>query len=150
GYTFVRTEDHKFTLALDVNKLLVPTPPIYKLDPDGIPTGEIEKGKDPDRSVVESIFTSFSDAPGGFREEVSEFSFAGGIEYAYQNNFFVRTGYFYEDPAKGNRQQFSAGFGVRVQGFQLDFAYLVPTGGSLRQRKSMNFTIMYTPFRDNR
>ncbi|WP_298716875.1 type IX secretion system outer membrane channel protein PorV [uncultured Chitinophaga sp.] len=150
GYTFVRTEDHKFTIAADVNKLLVPTPPTYKLDPDGMPTNEIEKGKDPDRSVVESIFSSFGDAPGGFREEFSEFSFAGGIEYAYQSNFFVRTGYFYEDPAKGNRQQFSTGFGVRVQGFQLDFAYLIPTGGSLRQRKSMNFTLMYTPFRDNR
>ncbi|WP_341834901.1 type IX secretion system outer membrane channel protein PorV [Chitinophaga pollutisoli] len=64
GYTFVRTEDHKFTIAADVNKLLVPTPPTYKLDQDGMPTNEIEKGKDPDRSVVESIFTSFGDAPG--------------------------------------------------------------------------------------
>ncbi len=148
GYTFVRTEDHKFTLAADVNKLLVPTPPVYKLDPDGNPTSEIDRGKDPDRSVVESIFTSFTDAPDGFREEFSEFSLAAGIEYAYQNNFFVRTGYFYEDPAKGNRQQFSAGFGVRVQAFQLDFAYLLPVGGSIRQRKSLNFTLMYTPFRD--
>lgn len=150
GYTFVRTEDHKFSLAVDFNKLLVPTPPRYKLDADGMPTGEIEKGRDPDRSVVESIFSSFSDAPGGFREELSEFSAGGGLEYAYQGNFFARAGYFYEDPAKGNRQQFTTGFGVRVQGFQLDFAYLIPSGNSIRQRKSMNFTLLYTPFNDNK
>ncbi|WP_423737562.1 type IX secretion system outer membrane channel protein PorV [Chitinophaga caseinilytica] len=148
GYTFVRTEDHKFTLAADINKLLVPTSPTYKSDANGIPTGEIDKGKDPDRSVVESIFTSFSDAPGGFREEMRECSFSGGIEYAYQDIFFARTGYFYEHPDKGSRQQFSTGFGVRVSGFQLDFAYLVPTGPSIRQRKSMHFTLLYTPFRD--
>ncbi|WP_341834896.1 PorV/PorQ family protein [Chitinophaga pollutisoli] len=114
-----------------------------------MPTNEIEKGKDPDRSVVESIFTSFSDAPGGFAEEMRECAFSGGIEYAYRDAFFVRTGYFYEHPEKGRRQQFSSGFGVRVQGFQLDFAWLLPTVPSIRQRQSLHFTLMYTPFRDN-
>lgn len=149
GYTFVHTEDHKFTLAADIHKLIVPTPPVYKLDADGLPANEIEKGKDPDRSVVESIFTSFSDAPGGFAEEMRECALSGGIEYAYRNTFFVRTGYFYEHPEKGRRQQFSSGFGVRVEGFQLDFAWLLPTIPSIRQRQSLHFTLMYTPFRDN-
>jgi hypothetical protein len=143
SYSFVHTEDHQFTLAADVNKLLVPTPPIYKLDPDGNPTNEIEKGKDPNRGVAEAIFSSFSDAPGGFNEELREFSIAAGLEYDYQHKFFVRTGYFYEHPNKGNRQHFTAGVGVNISGVQIDMAYVMPTGTSLLQRRSLIFTLMY-------
>ncbi|WP_157986502.1 type IX secretion system outer membrane channel protein PorV [Chitinophaga alhagiae] len=143
AYSFVHTQDHQFTVAADVNKLLVPTPPIYKLDPNGNPTGEIEKGKDPNRGVAEAIFSSFGDAPGGFNEELREFSLAGGLEYDYQHKFFVRTGYFYEHPNKGNRQHFTAGIGVNISGVQIDMAYLMPTGTSLIQRRSLVFTLMY-------
>lgn len=146
GYTFVHTEDHSFTIAADVNKLLVPTPPVYKLDITGQPTGEIESGKDPNRGVAEAVFSSFGDAPGGFKEELREFSIAGGMEYNYQRKFFVRTGYFYEHPHKGNRQHFTAGIGANVQGFQVDIAYLMPTGTSQIRRRSFNFTLMYSPF----
>lgn len=143
GYSFVHTQDHQFTVALDVNKLLVPTPPIYKLDNNGNPTAEIEKGKDPNRGVAEAIFSSFGDAPGGFNEELREFSLAAGLEYDYQHKFFVRTGYFYEHPNKGNRQHFTAGIGVNISGVQIDMAYLMPTGTSLIQRRSLLFTLMY-------
>jgi hypothetical protein len=148
GYSFVNTQEHQFTVAVDVNKLLVPTPPIYKLDPGGNPTGEIEKGKDPNRGIVESIFSSFGDAPGGFGEEIREFTIASGLEYAYQRRFFIRTGYFYEHPNKGNRQHFAAGIGVNIQGFRVDMSYQMPTGTSLLQRKSLKFTLLYTPFTD--
>lgn len=148
GYSFVHTQDHQFTLAADINKLLVPTPPVYKLDGNGNPTGEIEKGKDPDRGVVEAIFSSFGDAPGGFNEELREFTIAAGMEYTYQHRFFVRTGFFYEHPHKGNRQHFTAGAGVNIGGISIDMSYMVPTGNSLLQRKSMVFTIMYTPFKN--
>lgn len=143
GYAFVHTKDHQFTLALDVNKLLVPTPPIYKLDNNGNPTNEIEKGKDPNRGVAEAVFSSFSDAPGGINEELREFSLGAGLEYDYQHTFFVRTGYFYEHPNKGNRQHFTAGVGVNISGVQIDLAYLMPTGTSLMQRKSLVLTLMY-------
>lgn len=148
GYSFVHTQDHQFTLAADINKLLVPTPPIYKLDNNGNPTSEIEKGKDPDRGVVNAVFSSFGDAPGGFNEELREFTIAAGMEYTYQRRFFVRTGYFYEHPHKGNRQHFTAGAGVNIGGVSIDFSYMVPTGNSLLQRKSMVFTIMYAPFKN--
>lgn len=143
GYSFVHTQDHQFTVALDVNKLLVPTPPIYKLDGNGNPTGEIEKGKDPNRGVAEAVFSSFGDAPGGFNEELREFSLGAGLEYDYQHKFFVRTGYFYEHPNKGNRQHFTAGIGVNISGVQIDMAYLMPTSNSLLQRRSLVFTLMY-------
>jgi hypothetical protein len=146
GYSFVHTDDHQFTLAVDVNKLLVPTSPVYKTDGGGNPTDEIEKGKDPDRGIVSAIFNSFSDAPGGFNEELREFSIASGMEYTYRHQFFVRAGYFYEHPHKGNRQHFTMGAGVNLSGISIDVAYLAPTGNSLIQRKSMVFTIMYAPF----
>lgn len=143
GYSFVHTDYHTFTLAADINKLLVPTPPQYKLDDNNNPTSGIEKGKDPNRGVVNALFSSFTDAPGGFQEELREFSVASGLEYAYQQNFFVRAGYFYEHPHKGNRQHFSAGMGVSFSNIHVDVAYLLPTGTSLRQRKSFALTITY-------
>ncbi|MGX5821046.1 PorV/PorQ family protein, partial [Chitinophaga lutea] len=108
----------------------VPTPPIYDNN------GNIVDGKDPDRNVVNAIFSSFADAPGGFQEEIREFSIASGMEYTYQHKFFVRAGYFYEHPNKGNRQHFTAGVGVNIQGIGIDAAYIMPTGTSLYQRKS--------------
>lgn len=143
GYSFVHTDYHTFTLAADVNKLLVPTPPQYKPDGNNNPTSEIEKGKDPNRGVLNALFSSFTDAPGGLQEELREFSVASGLEYAYQQNFFVRAGYFYEHPHKGNRQHFSAGLGVSFSGIHVDAAYLMPTSTSLIQRRSFALTITY-------
>ncbi|MEC5146961.1 type IX secretion system outer membrane channel protein PorV [Chitinophaga sp. 212800010-3] len=143
GYTFVHTQDHEFTLSVDINKLLVPTPPIYALDSNGIATNQILKGKDPNRGVVDAIFSSFGDAPGGFQEELREFTIGSGIEYSYRQAFFVRTGYFYEHPTKGYRQHFSAGLGVRVSNLGLDIAYLIPTGESLVAKRTLKFSLVY-------
>ncbi|SJZ44720.1 hypothetical protein SAMN04488128_101255 [Chitinophaga eiseniae] len=143
GYTFVHTYDHEFTIAVDINKLLVPTPPLYAVNDDGIPTDQILKGKDPNRQVVNALFSSFGDAPGGFSEELREFTVASGLEYAYKQAFFARTGYFYEHPQKGLRQHFSAGLGVRYSNIGFDVAYLVPTGTSLRERRTLKFSLVY-------
>ncbi|MET7000544.1 type IX secretion system outer membrane channel protein PorV [Chitinophaga defluvii] len=143
GYTFVHTQEHQFALAVDINKLLVPTPPIYKVDAGGQITNEIEKGRNPDRSVAETIFSSFTDAPGGFQEELREFTVASGLEYTYQHQFFARVGYFYEHPNKGYRQHFSAGLGVRVKALELDMAYLMPTDGSQQERRTLRFSLVY-------
>ncbi|MCK7559870.1 type IX secretion system outer membrane channel protein PorV [Chitinophaga sedimenti] len=144
GYSFVHTTEHTFTLAAEVNKLLVPTPPIYVEDNNGVPTSEIAKGKDPNRGVAAALFSSLWDAPDGFREEIREFTAAGGIEYAYQHQFFVRAGYFREHPNKGFRQHFAAGIGARVKMFQFDMAYVMPTDNSQFRRKSLKFSLLYT------
>lgn len=143
GYTIVNAEGHQFTILADISKLLIPTPPIYKTDASGNATDEIEKGKDPNRGVPEAMFSSFYDAPGGFREELQEFTVGTGLEYAYLHQLFLRAGYFYENPIKGNRQHFSAGIGTNVKGFGFDMAYIMPTGNSLYMRRTLKFTLMY-------
>lgn len=106
------------TLAVDLNKLLVPTPPIR--DADQV----IIKGKDDDKTVVEGMFGSFSDAPGGLKEELQELSISSGIEYSYNKQFAFRAGYFYEHPNKGNRRYFTVGAGFSHQALRIDFCYL--------------------------
>lgn len=143
GYAFVNTSTNTFTITAEINKLLVPTPPIYVLDSNGMVTNTILKGKDPNRGVVDAIFSSFGDAPGGFQEELREFTIGGGIEYAYKQTFFLRAGYFYEHPNKGYRQNFSTGIGLRFSRIGLDMAYLIPTDHLVYQRKVLQFTLSY-------
>ncbi len=119
--------------SLDFNKLLVPTPPLYRLDslanPIPIPGSdkfEIESGLDNDVSVVAGMLQSFYDAPGGFSEELRELSYAFGVEYWYNEVFALRGGAFYEDRSKGNRKFFTLGAGLRYNVFGLDFSYLIP------------------------
>lgn len=106
----------------DANKLLVPTPPIYDWT-----TGSIISGKDPDRSVVNALYTSFYDAPGGFKEELNELYLASGIEGRIFNIVFLRTGYFYEHETKGGRKFFTFGIGLKYWGIGLDGSYVLPT-----------------------
>lgn len=107
-------DNNKFTLTLDINKLLVPTPP--RLDENG----NIIKGKSAERSVASGIIGSFSDAPDGFSEELKEISFSPAVEYWYNNQFALRAGYSYENPDKGNKKYATFGVGYRYS--QLDFA----------------------------
>ncbi len=143
GYAFVNTTAHTFTLTAEINKLLVPTPPIYAVDSNGMVTSTILKGQDPNRSVVGSIFSSFGDAPGGFTEELREFTIGSGIEYAYKKTLFLRAGYFYEHPNKGYRQHFSSGIGLRFEHVELNMAYQIPTGSSLYTKKTLLFSLLY-------
>ena len=112
-------EFNSVSFEIDINKLLVPTPPLYNKD------GVLISGKDPDVSVIEGLFQSFSDAPSGDRE-VRELIYALGSEYWYDEQFALRLGYFYEHPTKGDRQFVSLGAGLRYNVFGLDFSYLIP------------------------
>jgi hypothetical protein len=128
---------NKLTLAIDFNKLLVPTPPIYNNDM------EIIDGKDPNVSVPVAIFQSFYDAPGGFKEEMHEITSSIGLEYWYNNQFALRAGYFHEHESKGNRKYFTAGAGFKLKGFTIDFSYLMPTVANHPLARTLRFSIAF-------
>lgn len=130
---------NEIEFSLDVNKLLVPTPPV--MDPDN--EGEVLEGMDDDVSVITGIFQSFYDAPGGFNEELRELSFAFGTEYWYDETFALRAGYFYEDDTKGGRQYVTMGAGLRYNVFALDFSYLVPTGVQSPLDNTLRFSLYF-------
>lgn len=131
-------EYNRFSFMIDVNKLLVPTPPIYDTV-DGEWT--IVEGMDPDVGVVKGMYQSFYDAPGGFNEEMREFSFAIGTEYWYDKQFAIRGGFFWEDKTKGNRKYFTLGAGLRYNVFGLDFSYLIPTDQKNPLENTLRFTL---------
>jgi hypothetical protein len=135
--TFLFDQFNHFTVALDMNKLLVPTNPIRDIN------GNIIEGKDPDRSVPAAIFGSFSDAPGGFSEELSEISFSLGTEYWYNKQFALRSGYFYEAPTKGDRRYLSFGVGLKYNVFNLDFAYLLANQQTSPLAQTMRFSLVF-------
>ncbi len=143
GYALYNDPNNRLTLLLDINKLMVPTLPIYKYDENGLPTEEIKRGRNPDRSVTSALFTSLFDAPGGFSEELSEFTLAGGFEFSYYQQFFIRAGYFHEAPDKGNRQHLSTGLGLRVNGFQLDMSYTMPMARRYTVRNEFKATLSF-------
>lgn len=124
-------EYNSIALSIDINKLLVPTPPIYKVDSTGqiVMDGDkyvIEKGMDPNVSMIQGMFQSFYDAPGGFSEELKEFTWSIGAEYWYNKVFAVRAGYFHESQMKGNRKYLTFGAGLRYNVLAIDVSYLVP------------------------
>jgi len=133
---FHMDENNSLAFSLDLNKLLVPTNPI--LDQNG----NIISGKNPNVSVPAGIFQSFTDAPGGFKQELQEISYSIGMEYNYAQQLYLRTGYFYENPNQGNRRYLELGAGVKYNVFNIDFAYLIsdntnPLSNTLRF--SLNF-----------
>ena len=133
---------NKFTLALDFNKLLVPTPPLYGYDTIGQAGNYyIISGRSPDRSFLSGVFGSFSDAPDGFSEELKEVAISTGLEYWYKDLFAVRGGYFYENKLKGNRQYFTLGAGLRYSKVGLDFAYLIPRQQNNPLAETLRFTL---------
>lgn len=132
--TFDLDEFNKLAFSLDLNKLLVPTPPI--MDTTGIVAG-----KNPNVSVPVAIFQSFYDAPGGLSEELKEFTLSLGTEYWYNNQFAIRAGYFHENETKGNRKYFTAGAGFRLKAFTLDFSYLMPTRQNHPLARTLRFSL---------
>lgn len=123
GYDFILDEYNTVALTLEANKLLVPTPQ-YEVDADG---NEVAGSRYiPNKGVVEGMFSSFGDAPGGFSEELKEFTLGGSLEYSYNDVLFVRTGYFHENAMKGDRQHLTLGAGLKYNAFGLDFSYLIP------------------------
>lgn len=120
---------NKLTLTVDANKLLVPTPYYDKNDPTDnrqAPAVEAENNRRANFGIVRGITSSFSDAPGGFSEELKEINLSAGAEYVYNDLLMARVGYFIENPMKGDRRYLSFGAGVRYQVFGIDGTYLVP------------------------
>lgn len=122
-------------ISFDINKLLVPTPPVYDVDKN------IIDGMDPNVSVPVAIFQSFYDAPGGFSEEMKEFTQSLGVEYWYNQQFALRAGYFNEAQSKGNKKYFTVGAGFRLSVFSLDFSYLVPVTQNNPLARTLRFSL---------
>lgn len=129
---------NKITATVDINKLMVPTPPRYVQGTDSIAAG-----KDPNIAVPVAIFQSFWDAPGGFREELREFTISYGMEYWYNDQFAIRGGYFHENETKGNRKYFTAGAGFRMSIFNIDFSYLMPLAQNHPLARTLRFSISF-------
>lgn len=129
AYTKVFDEDSKITFALDLNKLLVPTPPSLS-DSAGLADYR-------SKGVVSSWFSSFGDANNG-GEEIREITASVGAEYWYKEQFAFRAGYFYENPDKGNRKYFTLGAGLKYNTLGLNFAYILPSGSGTNRNPLSN------------
>lgn len=135
-YTHVIDESNKISFGLDLNKLLVPTPPRLS-NPQALQEYR-------NKGVMSSWVSSFGDAPGGFEEEVKEFQISTGAEYWYNNQFAMRAGYFYEDRTKGNRRFFTTGVGIKYNVFGLNFSYLIPSGGTGSNQNPLSNTLRFS------
>lgn len=126
---------NQFGFSLEFSKLLVPTP-----QPDGSHN---------DKSPIGGIVSSFTDAPGGFKEELQEVMIALGAEYVYANALALRGGYFYENPNKGSRRYFTLGLGLMYKDFGFDFAYLIPTDQNNPLQNTIRFTLTFNKLGPN-
>ena len=126
---------NKISVSADLNKLLVPTTSQAKLASDVNYYNNM--------SPITGIFQSFSDAPGGFKEELEEIMWSVGAEYAYNNQFFVRGGYYNESQYKGNRKYFTAGAGFKLNVFQLDAGYVISTSQTNPLDQTLRFTLSF-------
>ena len=142
-YTLEIDEYNSLTASIDVNKLLVPTPPVYYTDSTEVDGNQVvEYGRKTPTSLPLSWIQSFYDAPAGFREEMREFMISAGVEYWYRNQFAIRAGYFNEHENKGNRKYFATGIGMKLNVFFIDFSYLISTSGrSNPLANTMRFTL---------
>ena len=150
-------EYNSFSISADANKLMVPTRPTYNQF-----MSEVYPGEDPndlsytsdyanwlaatgynEMSPIAGIFKSFHDAPGGFEEEFREIYWGVGAEYNYNDQFFLRGGYHYENEYKGNRKYFTVGAGFRMNVFSLDAAYLISTAQSNPLDQTLRFTLSF-------
>ena len=177
GYDFILDDFNKVTVSVEFDKLLVPTPQSADRNGDGtissiknIPnpnntpeTGDDYISEDDIRILnntaynkinwVDGMFSSFGDAPGGFSEELKEFTYSIGTEYSYQDSFAMRLGYFHESPLKGARQFFTLGAGFKYNVVKVDVSYLFsaskvknPLENTLRFSLSFNFGDKYEDY----
>lgn len=155
GFDFILDFDNKISALVEVNKLLVPTPPSINRNPDGTVTDESQQDIEnyDNTGSFEGIFSSFGDAPNGFSEELKEFTWAIGAEYWYQDSFSFRAGYFNESEDKGFRKFATIGAGFKYTIATIDVSYLFSTSqvnnpleGTLRFSLSFNFGEKYLEY----
>ena len=145
-FTFPLADYHTLALGLDLNKLLVPTRPRRTDFVDGIEGEEqyIDKLQDwKNMSSITGIFKSFTDAPGGAKEELREINWSFGAEYSYNQQFFLRAGYYYENAFKGNRKYFSMGAGFSLNVVRLDASYMLATAQSSPLDQTLRFSLTF-------
>ena len=136
-------EYNRFTIAADANKLLVPTVPRQEVDEPNSDYQDRVRRAYSDMSSIKGIFTSFSDAPGGFKEELEEIQWSLGAEYVYHDQFSIRAGYHHESESKGNRKYFTVGGGFRMSVFSLDVGYVISTAQSNPLDQTLRFTLAF-------
>ena len=136
-------EYNRFSIAFDANKPLVPTMPV-KMDGESEEDFITRKQKDYyDVSPISGIFKSFSDAPGGFKEELEEIRWSIGGEYVYNDKFSLRAGYHHESENKGNRKYFTVGAGFKMNVFSLDAGYVIATAKSNPLDQTLRFSLTF-------
>ncbi len=138
GYAMELDRYNSLAFAFDVNKLLVPSNQIKPED-----AGDDWVDPNNDKSVPAAIFDSFSDAPGGFEQEMQEINFSIGAEYWYNKQFAIRAGYFHEHENQGNRKFASAGFGLKFNMFTLDASYIIPMVQNNPLANTMRFSLSF-------
>lgn len=152
SFLFPIYDYNTLSINFDANKLLVPAAPRQSdytyTDSDGYEQYDTEaynqaKEDFNNTGSISGIFKSFSDAPGGFKEELREIYFSTGLEYSYNRRFFVRAGYYYENKYKGNRQYATFGAGFSLNVFSLDAAYVLATAQSSPLDQTMRFTLSF-------
>ncbi|MBQ8772932.1 MAG: type IX secretion system outer membrane channel protein PorV [Muribaculaceae bacterium] len=146
AFTFPLADYNNLTIALDFNKLLVPTRP-RESDYDESTEGQqeyLDALEDwENMSSITGIFKSFSDAPGGMKEELQEITWSLGAEYSYNQQFFVRAGYFHEHENKGNRQYFGFGAGFALNVLRLDASYMIATAQTSTLDQTLRFSLTF-------
>ena len=136
-------EYNRLTIAADANKYLVPTVPKQEEGEDNSEYEDRVHREYNDVSAISGIFKSFSDAPGGFKEELEEINYGVGAEYVYNDKFALRAGYHHESQSKGNRKYFTVGAGFKMNVFSLDAAYVVATAKSNPLDQTLRFTLSF-------
>lgn len=147
NFMFPLADYNTLSFGLDLNKLLVPTKPRpkdYEMETvEGQEQYQEALDKWQSMSPITGIFKSFSDAPGGFKEELQEINLSIGAEYAYNQQFFARLGYNYEHPNKGGRSYFAFGAGFSLNVVQLDASYMLATAQSSPLDQTLRFTLTF-------
>lgn len=136
-------EYNRLTIAVDANKLLVPTVPKQEKGEDNSEYEDRVHREYNDISAIRGIFKSFGDAPGGFKEELQEIYYGVGAEYTYNDKFSLRAGYHHEAENKGNRKYFTVGAGFKMSVFQLDAGYVVATAKSNPLDQTLRFSLTF-------
>ncbi len=146
-FMFPLADYHTLAVGLDLNKLLVPTMPRerdYDMTTiEGQTAYEEAKEKWEEMSPITGIFKSFTDAPGGFSEELKEINVSTGAEYSYNQQFFARMGYNYENRMKGGRSYFTFGAGFSISALRLDASYMLATAQSSPLDQTLRFTLSF-------
>lgn len=147
SFMFPLADYHNLAISVDANKLLVPARPResdYDVNTTEGQQAYLDALEDwENMSGISGIFKSFSDAPGGFKEELREITWSLGAEYSYNNQFFLRAGYFYENEYKGNRQYFGLGAGFSLNVVRLDASYMLATAQTSPLDQTLRFSLTF-------